>query len=74
MSYGLQLLDDPRDAFPPYDAVLLLSRRAAADEALVDALLPMVDAIDLQAMQEANLSVDEGRATHAEAAAKLFTK
>jgi osmoprotectant transport system permease protein len=74
VSYGLQLLDDPRDAFPPYDAVLLLSRRAAADEALVDALLPMVDAIDLQAMQEANLSVDEGRATHAEAAAKLFTK
>ncbi|SFO85301.1 ABC transporter permease/substrate-binding protein [Qipengyuania nanhaisediminis] len=54
----LVILDDPRGAFPNYDAVLLLSPQAAEDEALKAALLPLIDAIDVEAMREANYSVD----------------
>lgn len=56
--YGLRLLGDPKGALPPYDAVLLVSRTHAADAALLAALKPLVGAIDLGAMQRANLMVD----------------
>ena len=55
---NLVILDDPRGAFPNYDAVLLLSPQASADAALVSALEPLIDAIDVGAMREANYSVD----------------
>lgn len=55
---NLFILADPRGAFPNYDAVLLLSPEAARDEALVAALQPLVDAIDVEAMREANYAVD----------------
>lgn len=54
----LVILDDPRQAFPPYDAVLLLSARAAADAELRAALAPLVGAIDVAAMRRANRRVD----------------
>jgi osmoprotectant transport system permease protein len=58
----LVLLEDPRHAFPPYDALLVLSGRAASDPKLVEALRPLVDSIDMPTMQKANLRVDvEGR-------------
>lgn len=57
-AHGLVLLDDPRGAFPPYDAVLLVSRRGAARPGLVEALRPLVGAIEVGAMREANYRVD----------------
>jgi osmoprotectant transport system permease protein len=56
----LVILEDPRQAFPPYDAVLLLSAKAAGDPALRRALEPLVGAIDMETMRRANLQVDVG--------------
>ncbi|TVQ32340.1 MAG: ABC transporter permease subunit [Phycisphaeraceae bacterium] len=67
-AFDLVLLDDPRGAFPPYDAVILLSPRAGRDEALADALRPLLGAIDNDAMRRANTIVDvdgEGQAAAA---------
>ncbi len=56
--FGLKLLKDPQQAFPHYDALLLLSRRAFAKPGVVDALRPLVGAIGQERMQEANRRVD----------------
>src|SRR5262249_59617094 len=55
---NLRLLQDPKQVIPPYDAVLLLSEKAAAKPGLVEALRPLVGAISLDLMQEANRRVD----------------
>ena len=61
-AFDLTVLDDPLQAFPPYDAVLLLSRAAARRAALVAALEPLVGAIDDDRMRDANRRVDlDGR-------------
>ena len=60
--HGLVVLDDPKHAIPPYDAILLLSPKRANDHAVLDALRPLVGAIDVTLMREANL-----RATAAQA-------
>lgn len=57
-AYDLIVLDDPRQAIPPYDAVLLLSPQAAADPVILRALQPLISAIDDEAMREANRIVD----------------
>jgi osmoprotectant transport system permease protein len=71
----LVTLADPRGAFPNYDAVLLLSRRAAADETLVAALRPLLNSISIERMRQANLMVDrdEGKSSPAEAASWLLS-
>ena len=56
--YGLTLLADPRGALPPYDAILLVSPAHARDAAFLSALKPLIGAIDLKTMQQANLMVD----------------
>src|ERR1700730_10528360 len=53
--YDLVVLDDPKHAIPPYDAILLLAPRNADDRALADALRPLIGAIDVALMREANL-------------------
>lgn len=53
--YDLVVLDDPKRAIPPYDAVLLLSPRRADDETLKAALSPLLGRIDIATMREANL-------------------
>ena len=70
----LVTIADPRGALPNYDAVLLLSARAAKDEALIAALRPLLGSIDVGAMRAANLEVDraEGKKTPAEAATQLL--
>jgi osmoprotectant transport system permease protein len=70
----LVTLADPRGALPNYDAVLLLSRRAAGDERLVAALKPLLGAAPIERMRRANLMVDRDadKRTPAEAAAWLF--
>ncbi|HSM53495.1 MAG TPA: ABC transporter permease/substrate-binding protein [Erythrobacter sp.] len=54
----LRVLADPRGAFPNYDAILLVSPKRAGDEAMVAALRPLVGAINVDAMREANYAVD----------------
>ena len=54
----LTVLEDPLHAIPPYDAVLLLSPRRAADPVLRRALSPLVGAIPIGLMRQANLQVD----------------
>ena len=53
--YDLVVLDDPKHAIPPYDAIMLLSPKRAGDEKLRAALQPMLGRIDLPLMREANL-------------------
>jgi len=53
--YDLIALPDPKQAIPPYDAILLLSPRRADDAALKAALQPLLGKIDIATMQEANL-------------------
>lgn len=56
--YDLKVLGDPKGALPPYDAILLVSPGHANDKVMIDALKPLLGAIDLKTMQEANLMVD----------------
>ncbi|WP_338447055.1 glycine betaine ABC transporter substrate-binding protein [Pelagerythrobacter marensis] len=73
----LVVLDDPQDAFPAYDALVLIAPDRADDAQLVAALRPLVGAIDVATMREANLSVDRtdaGKKTPAEAARELAAK
>ncbi|WP_257170351.1 ABC transporter permease/substrate-binding protein [Bradyrhizobium sp. SRS-191] len=53
--YDLVVLDDPKHAIPPYDAILLLSPKRSDDRALQDALRPLLGRIDIATMQQANL-------------------
>ena len=53
--YDLLVLDDPKRAIPPYDAILLLAPGRAGDEKFVAALTPLIGAIDVKRMREANL-------------------
>lgn len=72
--YGLVILDDPKQAIPPYDAVLLVSPRRADDRAFLAALRPLIGAIDIELMQQANLRADriDNKETPAAAARWLW--
>ena len=59
--HDLVLLDDPQQAIPPYDAILLIAPRRARDAALLEALRPLVDAIDVSLMRAANLRATAAR-------------
>ena len=54
----LTVLTDPKHAIPAYDAVVLLSPRRADDARLKQALMPLIGAIPVTAMREANYLVD----------------
>jgi osmoprotectant transport system permease protein len=54
----LTVLSDPRHAIPGYDAILLVSPKRAGDARFVGALRPLVGAIRVEAMREANYLVD----------------
>ena len=54
----LTVLGDPRGAVPSYDALLLVSPAHARDARLLDALRPLIGAIPVAAMREANYLVD----------------
>jgi osmoprotectant transport system permease protein len=58
--YDLVVLDDPKQAIPPYDAILLVSPRRADDTAFLDALRPLIGAIDVATMREANRLASTG--------------
>jgi osmoprotectant transport system permease protein len=54
----LVVLADPEGALPSYDAMIMLSPRIAGDEGVAKALAPLIGAISVEAMREANLAVD----------------
>jgi osmoprotectant transport system permease protein len=58
--YNLVVLDDPRHAIPPYDAIVLLAPRRAGDQALRNALASLLGRIDIAEMREANLRAAGG--------------
>jgi osmoprotectant transport system permease protein len=69
----LVVLSDPKGAIPPYDAVVLISPKRAHDARLLAALKPLIGHVPVEAMREANLSVDRDadKQTPAQAAAAL---
>jgi osmoprotectant transport system permease protein len=69
-AFDLQVLDDPKGALPPYDALLLVSD--SAPPGVEDALRPLVGAIGIDAMREANRAVDLDHRTPDEAARALL--
>ena len=54
----LLVLADPKKSLPPYDAVILLAPARVRDARLVGALRPLIGAISVEAMRQANYSVD----------------
>jgi osmoprotectant transport system permease protein len=69
----LAVLSDPKGAIPGYDAMLMISPQRADDARFQAALRPLVGAISVERMREANLMVDRdaNKASPAEAAAWL---
>jgi osmoprotectant transport system permease protein len=58
--HDLVVLDDPKQAIPPYDAILLVAPQRANDTRFIDALRPLVGSVDVTLMRAANLRVAKG--------------
>jgi osmoprotectant transport system permease protein len=61
--YDLVVLEDPKRAIPPYDAILLIADKRNGDRGLIEALRPLVGAIDVALMREANLRASQNAAS-----------
>jgi osmoprotectant transport system permease protein len=72
--YDLKVLKDPKQALPPYDAILLVAPKRAHDSRLANALAPLLGAIDVDDMREANLRAAGTGATAAAVAQWLWEK
>jgi osmoprotectant transport system permease protein len=71
-AFDLRVLSDPKQAFPPYDAVLLVSPRTAGNPEVMNVLLPLINSVTDEMMRSANKMVDiDGRSVE-EAAASLL--
>lgn len=70
-AWNLRVLTDSKQAFPPYDAVLLLSDRAGSDPKLLRTLEPLLGSISAVEMREANRLVDLNSQTISSAASYL---
>ena len=72
----LAVLDDPRRAFPNYDAIVLVGPEARTDDVLLETLRPVIGSVNVALMREANLMVDrnENKRTPAQAARWLAGK
>ena len=55
--FDLVALTDNRQAIPPYDAIILVSPKRANDAALLSAVRPLLDAINIERMREANRKI-----------------
>lgn len=70
-AYDLVVLDDPRGAILPYDAIVLVAPDRIADPVLHRALGPLLGAIPIERMREANQMVDrDAQAVSPEQAAR----
>jgi osmoprotectant transport system permease protein len=65
----LLVLADPAGAILPYDAIVLIARKRADDSVLQRALAPLLGAIPLALMQQANQRVDRDEDKESPAAA-----
>lgn len=54
----LVIIEDIKGAFPSYDALLMVSPEAARDQRLIETLSPLIGAISVDQMRQANLAVD----------------
>ena len=72
--YDLVVLDDPKHAIPPYDAILLISPKRANDTAFIDALRPLIDAINVETMRAANARASADGASPNQVARWLWDK
>lgn len=72
--YDLVVIEDPKFALPPYDAVLLISARMARNAAALKALMPLIQAIDTPAMRQANGMVDVDKLPVSAAGQYLFQR
>ncbi|MGZ5805030.1 MAG: ABC transporter permease/substrate-binding protein [Xanthobacteraceae bacterium] len=68
--YNLQTIEDDRHAIPPYDAIILLSPKRANDAVLLRAIAPLIDAITVENMREANRRVSADASASPQAAAQ----
>lgn len=57
-AFDLVVLEDPKAAFPPYDAIILLSPKAAQNSGLVSVLSSLTNKVSDDMMREANRLVD----------------
>lgn len=71
VEYDLLVLSDPKQALPPYDAVLLLSPNASKNKRLVHTLQPLINSIDDEMMRHANKIVDSEKKPVEDAAVYL---
>ncbi len=69
---GLRVLRDPKNAFPSYDAILIVSRRGEKNALLRSAVDPLIDRVDIQTMKTANFRVDGEQQSPAHAAKELL--
>ena len=72
----LVVLEDPENALPAYDALLLIAKARKEDDTFVSSLRPMLSRISVDLMREANYMVDRdsNKQTPAQAARFLQTK
>ena len=75
-AYDLVVLDDAKQVILPYDAIVLLAPRRANDATLRRALTPLLGAVPIGPMREANQMVDrdENKLSPAQAAQWLAGK
>jgi osmoprotectant transport system permease protein len=55
---GFVVLDDTKGAVPSYEAILLLAPKRGGDDKFIAALKPLIGAITVENMREANYTVD----------------
>ncbi|WP_338466415.1 ABC transporter permease/substrate-binding protein [Novosphingobium sp. ZN18A2] len=72
-AYDLTVLDDPEEAIPHYDAVVLASPRCMTNQKCVGAIRPLLGKIDVKTMRAANVLVsrDSDKQSPRQAAAWL---
>src|SRR4051812_13529924 len=66
--YKLLAFADDKHVIPPYDAIILISPKRANDAALIEAVRPLIDAINVDLMREANRRASGGATPEATAA------
>lgn len=72
---GLVVLEDDRDAIPPYDAVILASARLRREQPdVLDALRALTDRIDATTMSRLNMEVDRDHRTPAQVAESFLRR
>ena len=73
---NLVILDDPKGALPSYDAMIMIAPDRADERRLLEALEPLIGAIDVELMREANLAVDrtDGRKMSPDEAAAMIAE